>query len=112
MNFSLSGLDLKLLFMVTGAYYEGGLISPFITVIVRLVLVQHMRSWRGGTSTGAGRSKTFLCSFRRVGRGGANAPPPPPRAEKVRLERAIDEKKDAKDESFLLIFQRTLLFTV
>ena len=77
MNFSLSGLDLKLLFMVTGAYYEGGLISPFITVIVRLVLVQHMRSWRGGTSTGAGRSKTFLCSFRRVGRGGANAPPPP-----------------------------------
>ena len=36
---------------------------------------------------------------------------PLPRAEKVRLERAIDEKKDAKDESFLLIFQRTLLFT-
>ena len=26
MNFSLSGLDLKLLFMVTGAYYESGLI--------------------------------------------------------------------------------------
>ena len=25
MNFSLSGLDLKLLFMVTGAYYESGL---------------------------------------------------------------------------------------
>ena len=34
---------------------------------------------------------------------GANAPPP--QAEKVCLERAIDEKKDVKDESFLLIFQ-------
>ena len=50
---------------------------------------------------------------RQGGAMGANAPPPPPpRAEKVRLDRAIDEKKDAKDESFLLIFQRTLLFIV
>ena len=37
---------------------------------------------------------------------GANAPPPPPRVEKVRLEGFKDEltkKKEAKDESFLLI---------
>ena len=40
---------------------------------------------------------------------------PPPRAEKVRLERSKDEhyeKKNAKDESFLLICQRTQLLTV
>ena len=54
---------------------------------------------------------------RRVGRGGAmgaNAPPPPP-AEKVRLERAKDKltrKKNAKNESFLAIYQRTKIFTV
>ena len=38
-----------------------------------------------------------------------------PRAEKVRLERAKDEltkRKNAKDESFLLICQRTQLFIV
>ena len=45
---------------------------------------------------------------------GANAPPtlPAPRAEKVRLERSKDELANAKDESFLLICQRTQLFTV
>ena len=52
-----------------------------------------------------------------VGRGRANAPPPPPppRAEKVRLEGSKDEltkKRNTKDESFLLICQRTQLFTV
>ena len=39
----------------------------------------------------------------------------PPRAEKVRLEGSKDEltkKKNAEDESFLLICQRTQLFTV
>ena len=61
---------------------------------------------------------TFEVKNRRVGRGGAmgaNAPPPPTRAEKVRLEGSKDEltkKKNAKDESFLLICQRTQLFTV
>ena len=43
-------------------------------------------------------------------------PPPPPRAEKVRLEGSKDEltkkKENAKDESFLLICQRTQVFTV
>ena len=39
-------------------------------------------------------------------------PPPPPRAEKVRLKRVKDEEKNAKDEYFLLIRQRTQLFTV
>ena len=41
MSFSLSGLDLKLLFMVTGAYYESGLyllrLADFMTVISSLM---------------------------------------------------------------------------
>ena len=40
-SFSLSGLDLKLLFMVTGAYYESGLyllrLADFMTVISSLM---------------------------------------------------------------------------
>ena len=53
-------------------------------------------------------------AHRQGGAMGANAPPPP-WAEKVHLERAKDEltkRKNAKNESFLLICQRTQLFTV
>ena len=45
--------------------------------------------------------------YRRVDRGSAS-----PRAEKVHLERSKDELTNAKDESFLLICQRTQLFAV
>ena len=49
---------------------------------------------------------------RRVGRGVRWVRTHPPRAEKVRLERSKDELTNAKDESFLLICQRTQLFTL
>ena len=52
-----------------------------------------------------------LQARRQGGMMGANAPPPQ-RGEKVRLERSKDELTNAKDESFLLICQRTQLFTV
>ena len=52
-------------------------------------------------------------NIRRVGRGGVRwVRTHPPRAEKVRLKRAKDElrkRKNANDESFLIICQRTQL---
>ena len=65
-----------------------------------------------------GVQTTFALLFRRrVARGvrWVRTYPPPPGAENVRLERAEDEltkTKNAKDEYFLLICQRTQLFTV
>ena len=56
-----------------------------------------------------------LCQARRQGGGCDGCGRTPSPAEKVRLERAKDKltrKKNAKDESFLAIYQRTQLFTV